>query len=553
MLWKRNDKRGYTKLNRKEDNGDIKFVVAWVICELMFVYSVWCVCVNLASHGFVERTVSGFICILVVLFGLLKILEVKIGLVVESKISLARFFVIPIFLSLGITMTCTGYCECIFNTTVFQHTPGVDSHATTAYERRDLHKICTPSSRVCMVYPTLPSNAGNEVFINFHINPESCEANKCAPIFRYQRYSHGKNNSNWENGTPILGEYELPSSEYTSRDIYTVYLENLEQSSTYRFMIDEPSWKDYQPQIYSYKTFDPENYRIIAAGDIGNQEKAIEMNTNTVSNLEFDLIMVGGDIAYDNNIPTCFYVWDHLLHNIPYGKYDSITNSTRLAAFIMGVGNHDVGVSSFSNGGIPHNAHQPVYKHWFPQQSSVNEVPFLEERKTYFSHSFGDKLLIISLDTQYEVDMDGEQAHWLEETLKNSNHKIKIAQYHGPIYPSCEPEDTHDYWVEDAGKKYWVPLFDKYNVTLVSENHTHSVKRTKKLKGGKEDQTGTVYIGEGNWGCYIHDIGCIDRNPDLQLFSTIDRNIWLIHLGSNLDLKAYNEKNKILDESVVEY
>lgn len=40
MLWKRNDKRGYTKLGRKKDDREIKFIVVWVICECLFVYSV---------------------------------------------------------------------------------------------------------------------------------------------------------------------------------------------------------------------------------------------------------------------------------------------------------------------------------------------------------------------------------------------------------------------------------------------------------------------------------------------------------------------------------
>eukprot|EP00343_Euplotes_focardii_P001076 CAMPEP_0205800778 /NCGR_PEP_ID=MMETSP0205-20121125/2551_1 /ASSEMBLY_ACC=CAM_ASM_000278 /TAXON_ID=36767 /ORGANISM="Euplotes focardii, Strain TN1" /LENGTH=165 /DNA_ID=CAMNT_0053064435 /DNA_START=18 /DNA_END=512 /DNA_ORIENTATION=- len=165
----------------------------------------------------------------------------------------------------------------------------------------------------------------------------------------------------------------------------------------------------------------------------------------------------------------------------------------------MGVGNHDIGVSSFSQGGIPHNDHQPVFKHWFPQQTYQSTVPELKNRKTYFSHSFGNRLLIISLDTEYEAEMGGWQRDWLENILSNSTHDIKIVQYHGPIFSSCVPEDSYDFDVENDGLKYWVPLFDKYNVTVVSENHMHALKRTKKIKNGVEDPNGTIYIGEGNW------------------------------------------------------
>lgn len=42
---------------------------------------------------------------------------------------------------------------------------------------------------------------------------------------------------------------------------------------------------------------------IINGGDIGNNEKAKKLNQNVVSKYEPDVIFVGGDIAYDNNIP----------------------------------------------------------------------------------------------------------------------------------------------------------------------------------------------------------------------------------------------------------
>ena len=301
-----------------------------------------------------------------------------------------------------------------------------------------------------MVYPTLPQNALNEVFINFHVNPESCQNEEWDLSFEYKKFNpdFGEGNSSWKSGVPLKGEYELPQTEYTKRGVYTVHLKNLEGASTYLFKINEQNWANYTPEIYSYNTFNPQNFEIIAGGDVGNREKSIEMNQNTIMKLKSDLIMIGGDIAYDNNMPNCFYVWDHLLKNIPYNHYDPVTNSTRVAAFIMGVGNHDMGVHSFSNGGINHDAHQPVYKHWFPQEINNGTIPKVKERKTYFSNSFGDKLLIISLDTQYEYDMGGEQTKWLENILKNSNHEIKIIQYHGPVYSSWVQEDDFDNLVE---------------------------------------------------------------------------------------------------------
>jgi len=38
-------------------------------------------------------------------------------------------------------------------------------------------------------------------------------------------------------------------------------------------------------------------------GDIGNTRMARYMNNHVVAKLDFDLIVVGGDVAYDNNVP----------------------------------------------------------------------------------------------------------------------------------------------------------------------------------------------------------------------------------------------------------
>lgn len=51
--------------------------------------------------------------------------------------------------------------------------------------------------------------------------------------------------------------------------------------------------------------------------------------------------MVGGDLAYDDNIGHCYYTWDRMLNML-----DSISKASgKLVPYIMGVGNHDVGLN----------------------------------------------------------------------------------------------------------------------------------------------------------------------------------------------------------------
>ena len=102
-----------------------------------------------------------------------------------------------------------------------------------------------------------------------------------------------------------MGEYKLPPSEYSSRAVYSAHVSGLKPDKTYVFHIEEDSWiKHPNPKLYTYKTFGERPIKILAAGDVGNEPESIEMSVNTVKNLDVDLFIFGGDLAYDNNIPT---------------------------------------------------------------------------------------------------------------------------------------------------------------------------------------------------------------------------------------------------------
>ena len=45
-------------------------------------------------------------------------------------------------------------------------------------------------------------------------------------------------------------------------------------------------------------------------GDVGMTEQGIAMTNNLVQ-FDPDVIFLGGDLAYDNAIRTCYYSWDN--------------------------------------------------------------------------------------------------------------------------------------------------------------------------------------------------------------------------------------------------
>lgn len=103
---------------------------------------------------------------------------------------------------------------------------------------------------------------------------------------------------------------------------------------------------------------------IINGGDLGSTFEGKQQDENLRKNFNFDLIMIGGDITYDNNMYTCYNTWDLMLEQVPH-KFPT-GNITRLIPLILATGNHDVGVNSNNNHTWVLDDNQPVFFHWFP-------------------------------------------------------------------------------------------------------------------------------------------------------------------------------------------
>ena len=463
-----------------------------------------------------------------------------------------------------------GFCHSIFNDTL----PGVKYHIanfSSAFIRGWYDRTCPNTGKPWMVYATLPEDALTGVFINIHIHVDACGGRECRPNLSYRpEFNKNDSDSYIDDYTviyPIKGEYKSPEYEYDKRNIYTAYLKDLKPNTTYTFFIEEDAWKDDKNKtIYSYKTFDVNNMVIIDGGDMSSTKIAETMNKNVVNKIDADLIMIGGDIAYDNNIDTWFHTWDHVNLNLPINKEDRVTNTTRVIPVIFASGNHDLGVNSYSGGQVYSTPHGPVFKHYYPQNTNDGRVPELEHRRSFFAHHIGEKLSILSLDTGYESPMEGDQTDWIDQQLTSSTSKIKIAQFHGPIITAWKQDSIFDQFVIENGKKFWLPLFDRHNMTIVFENHTHVFKRSKRVKNGKEDEKGTYYLGEGNWGV-TKGSGVWENENKGKLFNafyyiidltekvSLENSVWVMHIdGSDkISANAYNTNGDVLDSLEITY
>ena len=128
---------------------------------------------------------------------------------------------------------------------------------------------------------------------------------------------------------------------------------------------------------------------------------------------------IGGDLGYDNGksveISLAF------LRN--YSKH-MVGRDGRLIPMMTCIGNHEV-VGGFGK--------TRAKRHRSSMPCSTASIP----KRGYASLDFGDYLSLVLLDTGHTTPIGGEQAEWLEKTLKaRVDHPNVFVANHVPRYPS---------------------------------------------------------------------------------------------------------------------
>ena len=197
-----------------------------------------------------------------------------------------------------------------------------------------------------------------------------------------------------------------------------------------------------------------------------------------------------------------------------------VTPDGYMIPVIAALGNHDVNTAMLS---VTQAGHQP----------DMNTAPFYDllfqpaGDKSFFKRRLGEHGVLLVLDTEHVYPADGEQQRWLHTSLQTSDGGFRIAAYHIPLYPSYYAPDAT---ASQRLRQFWLPLFDRYALDLAFENHDHTLKKTYPLKNNQRSNevTGTLYIGDGNWGT-------ISRTPKPRWYleqATPLNHVWLVTLDS---------------------
>lgn len=251
-----------------------------------------------------------------------------------------------------------------------------------------------------------------------------------------------------------------------------VHLNGLQPNTTYYFIIKDDNS---QSEIMSFTTLpnDDSALSIIAGGDSRNHRTNRQKANKMVAKLRPHLVMFGGDMTGSDGSRS----WKNWLDDWQL----TIGEDGHIVPIIVARGNHE--------------RNNTVIHHLF-------DVP---NPSVYYALTLGDNLVrVYTLNSL--IAAGGHQRDWLENDLDTSrNVKWKIAQYHHPMRPH-----TYRKSEKPSQQKYWAPLFQEYEVDLVVECDAHVVKTTypvrpSREKGSEEgfirdDENGTVYVGEGCWG-----------------------------------------------------
>jgi hypothetical protein len=279
----------------------------------------------------------------------------------------------------------------------------------------------------------------------------------------------------WQTAKPTTKPF--PDTELK---VHRCELTGLNPGTEYRFQIGSNA-TDLKFRTMPAKATDTIQW--VSGGDSGIDAHAIGTNI-IAAKQEPWFALVAGDLAYDDGKkPETF------LKFLQNWRQHMVDPKGRLIPLVGAIGNHEV------NGAYKQKRDKS------PAFLSVFDGLFRE--KTFGTLDFGDYLSLVLLDTDHIEPIGGEQTSWLAKTLADRQERPHlIVANHVPAYPSYRPSDGT---AEKGGtgedqRKFWCPLFEKFNVDVVLEHHDHTFKRTHPLTDGRYDKNGVVYLGDGSWG-----------------------------------------------------
>ncbi len=288
-----------------------------------------------------------------------------------------------------------------------------------------------------------------------------------------------------------------------------VRLRGLRPNTVYYFKIKDSQGSS---KIHSFQTAPASPYTrlsIIAGGDSRNHRSARISANKLVGKLRPHFVMFGGDMTASDTGSE----WIEWFNDWQF----TISADRRLTPIIVARGNHE-----YSN-------------------KTLIDLFDVKGLGLFYAHTFGTDLLrIYTLNSL--IPSGGKQQMWLAKDLQRNEYiQWKMGQYHHTIRPHTkEKPEKNDLLLN------WATLFYKYQVKLVVESDAHVVKTTYPIKPSRgagsyegfvrDDQMGTVYVGEGCWGAPLRKND--DEKPWTRASGSFNQFKWIFIDREKIEIRT---------------
>ena len=368
------------------------------------------------------------------------------------------------------------------------------------------------------VYLTWQGDPSTSVTINYHTLEKAVMSE-----VRYDTQSRAgqPGDYRWRN----FGAAHAIDGLADGRLIHVVELTGLKPGGSYYFVAgnEEPG---FSPEMKFRTVPDTdEAIRFVVGGDMGISRHARKM-VRIAAGRDPLFAAIGGDLAYANGRLSRGRKWDRWFDN---WRDSFVSPDGFMVPMILAIGNHEV---QDGYGQPPEKA--PFYFGYFRQGAG--------EGRAYFSKRIGKRVALYLLDSGHIAPHGGLQAAWLESEMAGDGEvSYRLAIYHVPLYPASRPFEGE---YHRLGRAHWLPLFDRYKLTLAFEHHDHVLKRTFPLRAGERNPRGTVYLGDGCFGRSNHKL----RQRQYLAFSRQIRHFWLVEADREpITFEAIDAEGRVVD------
>jgi len=308
------------------------------------------------------------------------------------------------------------------------------------------------------------------------------------------------------------------TEDYMGMNNQYVHLEGLKPDTAYAFVVRDSEGETEQ---YWFRTAPdkPQPFTFIAGGDTktSNEEvrKRYRRSNKFVPKLRPLFVVFAGDITSSGHDPEQWQKW------LNDWSVDTTSDDGRMYPIVPVRGNHE------------------------PDSEICDKLFGLFDAKNYFAFNVGGDLMrVYVLNSEINLERANknvgrtdltpallEQTAWFKADLEaNPQPTFKITSFHKPFRPHTSKKAENDYIYD-----LWAQLLYDHGMSLAIEGDSHMHKITYPVRPSKgpgssegfirDDERGTIFIGEGSWGAGTRDAD--DAKPWTLQAASITQFKWI--------------------------